>query len=771
MKKALVLLLFFYGATCWGQVLVAPVTAECATSIDGSVVGVPNPLTPPIVAPVFTGTLPPALYFVEIAWYDATGNVTLPGPEIQVQLTATGELQISPPAGGMPASAAGSQVFIGTSSGGETLQGTTVLSAVYLQSVPLVTGAAPPTINTTLCQPIANDAGWPTGTGYNVTVTTPAGDILPGYPSQWQLLGPGNTVNIGQGLPFYNGTVTYPSPILAMPYGHATQSISGGLNLGGYPLTVGQISATGGIILPPVFANYTLSIANGTISAENNSTGSIDFSGTDTAVVVNNVLNRIATTGGTIYFKNGVYPINSLTQETASGWTTMYYGIGIPSAIKGSWVQWHFEGESRTTWWIEGGAEPFIHGNGVIFDVTPTAVASVGGTVNIVAIWQRPDPGYGFTQEDFFKGIAVRFPSNQRGNEIGIGMYEAATLDYENVMASFNMTTAALAATAPVAGSYGITSSYGSSGNLQHFKNVFSSGFQYGYDIQAEHFVADTVTSSYCVYAGIIGRSGGTLYHPEVMINIIDQENQNGWVLGPDLVTNGRIDMIGLDIELAAPSAGWNARVNNLYETNAGGTSGRITYTSIQSNIGGTNIILFAHGGQHFDVASSNGTLTTWGTLISAPSNSVALGSNFTTAANTNLQTVLSWTLPSEAALVLDFYCDGSYSQATGTSAVAFGIQAATAAPTNIFANGVQQITAGPPATFVTGTLPTLTTTTATAIVTGTPGATATNYTIHLAGQIENPAIALNAINVMVSTATSGDAVTVLRGFSCHIAP
>jgi hypothetical protein len=221
------------------------VTAECATSVDGSVVGVPNPLNPPNVSPAFSGTLPAGNYYIQIAWYDAATHTTLVSPEVQVQLTGTGELQVSPPSSGMPASAVGTNVYIGSVSGSESYQGTVVGAATYIQSVPLVTGAAEPATNNTLCQVIANDAGWPTGTGYQVSFTTPAGQTLPGYPTQWQLLGPGNTINLGNGLPQYNGIVTYPSPILASPYGHATQSISGPLSLGGYTLTAGAINGTG----------------------------------------------------------------------------------------------------------------------------------------------------------------------------------------------------------------------------------------------------------------------------------------------------------------------------------------------------------------------------------------------------------------------------------------------------------------------------------------------------------------------------------------------
>lgn len=148
------------------------------------------------------------------------------------------------------------------------------------------------------------------------------------------------------------------------------------------------------------------------------------------------------------------------------------------------------------------------------------------------------------------------------------------------------------------------------------------------------------------------------------------------------------------------------------------------------------------------------------------------VASNFATSGvGTALETItgLSWTVPATGTVVFSFNCDLSYSQATGATVVAFGIEAATAAPTNIYATGIQQITVGPPATLVTGTLATLASTTATNIVSGTPGATATNYTVHLAGTIENAATTANTFNIKVSTATAANLVTVLRGSQCAV--
>lgn len=234
----------------------------CATSTDGSVVGVPNPLIAPPTTVGFTGTLPPANYFVKFIFYDAAANVTLASPETVIQLNSTGRLIVAAPTAGLPSGAVGMKVYISTTSGAETLQGTSTGSAAYVQSIPLVSGAALPSTNTTLCKQVANDAIWPTGTGYTVALTDPAGNTLPGYPMMWQLMGPNTTINLSNGLPYYHGTVYFPTPILASPLNHALQSISGPLSLTGYNLiNVGAIGV--GTSLPA----WPIDVENGAINA------------------------------------------------------------------------------------------------------------------------------------------------------------------------------------------------------------------------------------------------------------------------------------------------------------------------------------------------------------------------------------------------------------------------------------------------------------------------------------------------------------------------
>lgn len=236
---------WFYIA---GTGAIVNTTTFCATSVDGTVHGIGNPLTSSVVTPAFTGTLPPGNYFSFYTFYTATGTQTLPSPEVQTQLTGTGQIQIAAPTSGIPAGVVGMNVYIGITSGGETYQGQTVSNATYIQNVALVTGAAAPTANNTICQQVANDAGWPTGTGYTVSLTDPQGNTYPGYPMMWQLLGPGTTINLANGLPYYNGIVTYPIPILASPTNHAPQSISGPLSMTGYDvLNVGELGVGTGL--------------------------------------------------------------------------------------------------------------------------------------------------------------------------------------------------------------------------------------------------------------------------------------------------------------------------------------------------------------------------------------------------------------------------------------------------------------------------------------------------------------------------------------------
>jgi hypothetical protein len=213
-----------------------PAAVTCATSADGSVVELADPLTTTTATAQYgSGSLPAGTYYVQFAFYSGS-TYTLPSPEQVVQLTMAGTLNVNAPAPGLQDGATGMAVYIGATSSGETLQGTTTGDATYSQSEALVTGAAVPTANTTVCAVTANDAMWPVGTGYVVSLTDSAGNAVPKFQQQWQLMGPGSTVNLSAGVPWYHGVVYYSSPILASPTNHGQQGITGSLSLNGYNL-------------------------------------------------------------------------------------------------------------------------------------------------------------------------------------------------------------------------------------------------------------------------------------------------------------------------------------------------------------------------------------------------------------------------------------------------------------------------------------------------------------------------------------------------------
>jgi hypothetical protein len=228
-----------------GSGSVVPTTASCYTSTDGSVVGMPNPLTLPSTSITYgSGTMAGGIYYVAFTFYNNSNLETLASPELQVQLTGTGSLTISPPAT-FPANAAGMRVYVGTISGAETAQGNSAgPTGTFVQtSPPQSTGETIPVTNTSLCGIAFNDTIIPYS-GYNVSLISSSGNEYPGWPQTWQLNGgPSGTVNISNGAPLWNGTVVYPMPLLSQPLNHGPQSISGLLNMTGYPLV--NVSAIG----------------------------------------------------------------------------------------------------------------------------------------------------------------------------------------------------------------------------------------------------------------------------------------------------------------------------------------------------------------------------------------------------------------------------------------------------------------------------------------------------------------------------------------------
>jgi hypothetical protein len=393
--------------------------------------------------------------------------------------------------------------------------------------------------------------------------------------------------------------------------------VIGGIDGSGAPY--GTMAGKGGTS----FGTYTFSTDGTTVTATNNVTG-VTQTGTDAAALINTILLSLQTVGGVLFFKNGIYPIKSMTQETGSGWTNIYYGVGIPANVIGTQAQFHFIGESATVWPGEIGqllSTNFpINTNGVIFLVSAAAIASVPTGNTSCVFFQRPitsQSSYPQSNDIYFENLYVRHQSNQRGNTIGIAMYCANDIGYKNVGADFNQTYHDIAVgSAPVQGtqgSFGLTSSYSGSSSWQHFMNTFSTGYWSAYDLQSEHIVGDSMTAQYSTYAAHLGRGASAAWpsspvvsHPVYLYHFNEQECANGIQFGGNMANGSTVTIIGY-AEEDQLTAGSFLRVQNAFEVNNGNSSGYILFSKVTQNGSYNAGAFFAAGsGQNFLIQNGN---------------------------------------------------------------------------------------------------------------------------------------------------------------------
>jgi hypothetical protein len=311
---------------------------SCFTDANGNVVGEPNPLVAPAISSnLASGTLAAGTYFVKLTYLDATGQ-TVASPETSFTMTGTGTLIVSAPVK-QPVGVTKYNVYVSTSSGTETLQGSVTVSSgswgSYSQSSALVVGAALPSSNTTVCTIHFNDEMQPSFVCYDVGLTGQNGTTLPGYPQFWYLFGgSAGTVNVSIGTPQSNvcqgAGVFYPQPIYSQPPGNATQSINGGLNLGNFPFSAGPVTAgSASITNTGVFTNtqmnlYDQSLIGGCSPLTEFQRGQTPNFSTDAGTFCNK-----APVGSTVLQANGIgaYAVSSTNPGSPSTFAGTPVGI------------------------------------------------------------------------------------------------------------------------------------------------------------------------------------------------------------------------------------------------------------------------------------------------------------------------------------------------------------------------------------------------------------------------------------------------------------
>lgn len=366
---------------------------------------------------------------------------------------------------------------------------------------------------------------------------------------------------------------------------------------------------------------YTFSVAAGTVTATPNATGLSTFSGSDACVVFNQVTAALATVGGKLFFKNGIYNCNSLTNDATTGCSNfdssgkqLSYGFVFPANTVATSVQWLLEGESMPLWQGEA-LTATVNNAGVIFKITSAAVSSVTANNVLAGFWQKASTNCTLSatnssNEVHFKNMALRFPVNTRGNEIAFAPYFSEAVEYENVTSDFDVAYNTLATgAAPTKGSYGsfgLATTVSSASNYQYFRNAFSSGYDIAYDFQSEHVIGETLTAIYSNFACEFGRSGTAVFHPNWIVHFVDQENGAGCIWGPQMIQASAVDAY-FDFEFGN-DANWystaRAKTAKLTETNCNIGTGIIRYGVVVANQGSVAEVpganLFTSCGQNF---------------------------------------------------------------------------------------------------------------------------------------------------------------------------
>lgn len=232
------------AAVVVGQFVQTASTVNCYTDNFGNVVGIPNPLTLPVVAAGNAGSLTSSTtYYIQFTLYNS-GNSTesVPSPELAFTLSpGNSSISITGFADTQFGNATGYKVYASTTSGAEKLQQTVVgFGGTGIASLLSVT--SPPSTNNSICSFNFSDSEIPQTT-YSLIITDSNGSSVPGFPEVFYMQG--STFNLNTAFPTANTDAIFPQAIVSQPSGNAIQSIHSPLTLNGFPFFSGNDTNTG----------------------------------------------------------------------------------------------------------------------------------------------------------------------------------------------------------------------------------------------------------------------------------------------------------------------------------------------------------------------------------------------------------------------------------------------------------------------------------------------------------------------------------------------
>jgi hypothetical protein len=326
-----------------------------------------------------------------------------------------------------------------------------------------------------------------------------------------------------------------------------------------------------------------------TICAKNSLTGAIDYSGTDAKIVIQSAVNNVSATCGALFFKQGTYNFNSLTQEVNSGYSN-FYAIGIPpQAAAGQFCYWDLEGEPPPSD-VGGFFTSAVQTAGVIFNLTSTAVSSVAAHSKIMDLWARPmasgGAGSGGAGVEI-NNIDFRVPTNQRGCETEVDMSLGMNTDIENIVLDTGVANGSLVfpvedtctawGNSDAGGLVGLVTT-NSEKNQNYLLNDNCWGADLCMDIRSEHTVMINSWGDNCNHAFDYGNNAGggaLIYYPSQFIGDGLQACAKGLTIGSNFKAGARLTVIDMNME---DGTGSFAPVYHFDELSPNLTQGSVSY-------------------------------------------------------------------------------------------------------------------------------------------------------------------------------------------------
>jgi hypothetical protein len=318
-----------------------------------------------------------------------------------------------------------------------------------------------------------------------------------------------------------------------------------------------------------------------TINAVNNATGTIDFTGRDSAAVFRSAAANMQTSGSALmYFKNGTYPCQTSLQESVASQTNYYCNATPAPNPNNQPVSWHIVCES---------IQQFFYGKvstgSCLHPALPSAWA--GPQLNnksLSVFWQRPNATNGTLNNSalFFYGGNCRIPHNQIPS--GAICYDSFTTEYSSHIGTMADTQIAAADqlcsgyTAPVTGIFGYRTNQTATDEAW-FEDTWAVGMYTGYNIISNHpmlFNAHAACGNIpAILAVNLDSYGGYLWH------FGDYHNINGMQYNCT-VPGTRFDNLNMVWE--PTSSGAFANTGGATESTPGNCNGKVEVTTGSGN-------------------------------------------------------------------------------------------------------------------------------------------------------------------------------------------